>query len=271
MKPHMPIAYSAAFLMLRDTQLAFQSALLRGHEDGDTDARATIRAGRLTAERRIDIYRHNVFSTLRGALADLYPVTKRIVGEEFFNHLADAFIRATPSPSGDLNQFGREWADYLAADPEVAELAYLPDVARLEWHWHCAFHAADVTAFDVTKLAAVSAEQQGALRFRRNPATALMVSRFPLFNIWQVNQPDYAGEMAIDWSLPGDHLVISREDVACTLQVLATADHAFLQSLLAGESLETAADAGFAADAEFDLQSALIEAIRSQFITDLLA
>jgi hypothetical protein len=253
--------------MLRETQLGFQAALL----GGSVDAAPEIRAGQLTAERRFAIYRHNVFSTLRGALADEYPVTKRIVGEGFFNHLADQFIRATPSPAGDLNQFGREWAGYLAAHAEVAALPYLPDVARLEWYWHCAFHAADVAAFDVARLASVPAEQHGALRFRCNPAATLMASRFPLFKIWQVNQPDYAGEMAIDWDVPGDHLVISREGVECTLRVLAKADFRFLQALFAGDNLEMAADAGFACDADFDLQSALIEGIRSHLITDLAA
>jgi hypothetical protein len=263
----MPIRLSPGCRMLRETQLAFQAALM----NDDAPAAASIRAGPLSAARRIEIYRHNVFSTQRGALADLYPITRRIVGAAFFDHLADAFIRVTPSPAGDLNQFGREWSAYLAAHKDVAELPYLPDVARLEWHWHGAFHAADAAAFDVARLASVPAEQHGALRFQCNPATVLMTSRFPLFNIWQVNQPDYAGEMTIDWEVPGDHLVISREGVECTLRVVAPAEYAFLQALLAGEPLEAAADAGFAGDDEFDLQSTLIEAIRSQLITDLRA
>jgi hypothetical protein len=258
--------------MLRDTQLAFQSALMGGGER-EHAANASVRAGRLSAERRIDIYRHNVFSTLRGALADLYPVTKRIVGEPLFNHVADAFIRVTPSPAGDLNQFGREWAAYLeaATREDIAALPYLPDVARLEWHWHMAFHAVDVPRFDVAQLAAVAPQHHDSLRFFANPATTLMSSHFPLFNIWRVNQPDYVGEMAIDWDVPGDHLVISREGVACTLRSVSEAHFRFLEALLAGEPLESAADVGFAVDASFDLQSALIDAIHSHLITELRA
>lgn len=251
--------------MLREMQLRFQSALLHG----DADARAAIRAGRLTAERRIDIYRHNVFSTLRGALADLYPITKRIVGEGFFNHLADEFIRATPSPAGDLNQFGREWADYLAAHSEVAELPYLPDVARLEWHWHEAFHAADAGAFDVAGLANVPPEQHGMLKFQLNPAAALIESRFPLFEIWRVNQPDYEGDMLIDWDVGVNHLVVSREGVECTLRNVAPAIHTFLHSLANDASLESAADAAFAVDTDFDLQSALMDAIATRTIVGI--
>ena len=130
--------------MLRDTQLAIATSLLLD----DDAAVAQIRAGKLSAMRRLEIYRHNVYTNLRGALKDIYPVILAIVGEAFFHHAADQFVAAHPSRSGDLNQFGGEWAAFLGSYAHAAELAYLPDVARLEWAWHRAFHAGDATRFD---------------------------------------------------------------------------------------------------------------------------
>lgn len=79
------------------------------------------------------MYRRNIFGILGAALAATYPVAKRIVGEQFFLCAVRAFIRQYPSQSGDLNEYCQEFADFLARFPPAASLAYLPDVARLEW------------------------------------------------------------------------------------------------------------------------------------------
>ena len=83
--------------MLHETQTEFAAALIFG----DTNAALKIRAGKLTAMRRLEIYRHNVMSNLRGVLKDIYPVIFAIVGDTFFLHAADQFIRSHPSHSGD--------------------------------------------------------------------------------------------------------------------------------------------------------------------------
>ena len=67
--------------MLRDTQLALAASLLAG----DAAAATQIRAGKLSVTRRLEIYRHNVYANLRGALKDIYPVILAIVGEAFFH------------------------------------------------------------------------------------------------------------------------------------------------------------------------------------------
>ena len=85
--------------MLRDLQQAFADAIIAGNGG----AAAQIADGKLASARRIEIYRHNVFSNLRGVLSDVFPVVERIVGDAFFRHAADQFIRETPSRSGDLN------------------------------------------------------------------------------------------------------------------------------------------------------------------------
>ena len=51
----------------------------------------------------------------------------------FFGEAARQYIVGHPSLSGDLNDYGGEFAQFLAAYPHAADLPYLPDVARLEW------------------------------------------------------------------------------------------------------------------------------------------
>ena len=255
--------------MLRDTQLAIATSLLLD----DAAAVAQIRAGKLSATRRLEIYRHNVYTNLRGALKDIYPVILAIVGEAFFHHAADQFVKAHPSRSGDLNQFGGEWAAFLGSYAHAAELAYLPDVARLEWAWHRAFHAGDATRFDLARLAALPADEHANLRFRLHPTAQLLTSIFPVMRIWEVNQPTFTGEIVIDWDQTPDRLLI-RRDIADGASVLieriSAAAYAFLLALAQQATLETAAAIALDVDAEFNLQGLLAESVQSGVIFDFV-
>jgi Putative DNA-binding domain len=228
-----------------------------------------IKGGKLSPEQRIEIYRRNVFSTLTGALSDLYPVTEKIVSTSFFLRLAEQFVCVTPSASGDLNMFGSEWPEFLRRHTEAINLPYLEDVAKLEWAWHQAFHAGDCMALDMARLADVPPEQHAALRFHLHPSVMFIESAHPIVRIWEVNQNEYAGDMRVDWTLPGDLTLVSREDLAVKIQSLPRANFDFLRALSNGETLATAADMAFAADAEFALQHALLSAIQSNLIVDL--
>ena len=255
--------------MLRDIQQAMADSLLAD----DHAAAHLIRGGKLGAERRLDVYRHNVMANLRGALRDIFPIVNRIVGNSFFLHAAEQFIRVTPSQSGDLNGFGREWPEFLADYPHAAGLPYLPDVARLEWVWHECFHAADAAPLDLARLAAIDPDEHGTLVFHLHPAVRLVDSAFPVLRIWQVNQADFNGDLQVDWAQGGDALLIRREvnggaGVEVVIQSLTGGAWRFLTELQAGHALEPAAAAALAADAAFNLQGFLLESVQSGVITD---
>lgn len=256
--------------MLHELQVDLARALL---EDGDAVA-PRIRGGRLTPEKRLAIYRHNVLANLRGALADIHPVVLAIVGEAFFMHAADRFVRKTPSRSGDLNRFGATWAEFLEDYEHARDLPYLADVARLEWAWHESFHAAEHAPFDLAAFATLPAERHAGLVLRLHPSVRLLASRWPLFRIWEVNQPDYGGEMTVDWESEtgGDWLLVHREGVEVALRALSRGQYTFLAALMEkdGTTLEAAAEWALAADAQFDLQGFLISSVQSQVITDFI-
>ena len=259
--------------MLRDVQRAVAESLLAGEGDKAADMAAArlIRNGKLSGARRLEVYRHNVIANLRGALQDIFPVVKRIVGDAFFLHAADRFIRATASRSGDLNQFGREWPAFLADYAHATELPYLADVARLEWAWHECFHAADVAPMDLGRLASVDPQEHGSLLFRLHPAVRLLASAFPIQRIWQVNQVEFTGDLQVDWESGGDALLVRREDgagVEVVIQSLPAGAWCFLSELQARRALEPAAVAALEADGEFDLQGFLMESVQSGVIVD---
>jgi hypothetical protein len=196
------------------------------------------------------------------------------VGEEFFQHAADQFIRDTPSISGDLNQFGREWPVFLTSYPYAEELPYLADVARLEWAWHECFHAADAPMFDIRRLAAIDAADHGALIFTLHPALRLLSSDYPVMHIWRINQSGYVGEMIVDWDQAGEHLLVRRDTgadgaIGVVIESLSPGGWRFLSALQDHCALENAAADALAIDENFDLQNFLVTSVQSGVISDV--
>ena len=100
---------------LRELQAGFADALLG--DDGAPPAFATIPTGR--AVERMAVYRRALFANYRNALGATFPVVRQLVGAPFFDTAVDAFVRAHPSTSGDLNVYGDAFGDFLAGYPHA--------------------------------------------------------------------------------------------------------------------------------------------------------
>jgi hypothetical protein len=241
---------------LRELQQGFAAALFAG--DGTPPPFATIPHG--AAIERIAVYRRALFANYRTALGASFPVVKKLVGAPFFDTAVDAFVRAHPSTSGDLNVYGDPFPDFLAAYPHAAELPYLADVARLEWAQDEANRAADAasTPDDVlAALAAIAPESLPTVRLALAPSCRLVASRHPVLRIWQVNQDGFEGDDRVSLDADPDRLLVRREPDGVTLERLTVAEFAWLAALAAGEPLGAAIDAAEAAGLPFDLAASL--------------
>ena len=77
-------------------------------------------------EARLAIYRNTFVTNLVGALRICYPAVRRLVGEEFFEGAACAFIDACPPHTAYLNAYGAEFGDFLSSFHPAESLGYLP-------------------------------------------------------------------------------------------------------------------------------------------------
>jgi len=230
---------------LPELQRRFASALLDTTEDPH--------AG-------LAIYRNTVFANYRNALAATYRVVRALTGAPFFAEAVDTYALAHPSTGGDLNVYGGEFADFLAAYPHARELPYLPDVARLEWAIDDAHRAADAAGSAEATLAALAtipAADVALQRFTLDPSCRLLRSPFPVLRIWQVHQADFAGNPRVDFDGATDFLAVRREAGAVVVERLPRGDFAWLAALHGGADLALALDAAQAADPMFDLGTAL--------------
>src|SRR6266480_4195228 len=129
---------------LLEMQKAMQASLL----NRDNQAVSAMLAGHVSAD-RLDIYRNTFVHTLTKTLRLCFPVTERLVGEDFFEGAAQIFIEERPPRVAWLDLYGGEFPEFLSSFPPATSIAYLGDVAELEWAVNSALHAADIASLDV--------------------------------------------------------------------------------------------------------------------------
>lgn len=194
-------------------------------------------SGRDSVDRVFGVYRSSILGNYRKALAAVYPVVERLVGERFFAQAAGAFACRTPSRHGDLNCFGAEFAEFLTTFPGADRLAYLPDVARLEWAVEGVFNAADPAPPPPGMVEAVLMAADGESRFTLAPHCRLLRSPWPVDRLWALNQPDVPWDDAFRIDSGAVALLVRRQEFAVEIERLSGAECDLLEALAAGASL----------------------------------
>lgn len=201
-------------------------------------------AARLAQEGRgeggLAVYQRGVEGNHHTALAAAYPVVRRLVGDAFFREAAMQYTRAHPSVSGDMHAFGAHLADFLRRYPYAASLAYLPDVARLEWAVHRAQHAADAPRFDFAALERVPPQAHPALRLVLAPSVGCVASPYPILSLWEANQPQRDGTPSGN---DAQSVLVWREEGVVRARAVDGAEWQFLAALGRGAPLSEAQDA----------------------------
>jgi len=246
-------------------QLEFSSALL----DPDLPVPHELVAHNARAPaRRFAIYRNNVVVGLIDALAARFPVTQRIVGEEFFRAMGQFYVRKHPPCSALMMQYGDGFPEFVATFAPAEQLEYLPDVARLEAARTRAYHAVDAVPLDVDALHLINASKLPAVRFLQHPAAAIVRSAYPIVTIWAMNAGE--SELAPIENWGGEDAIVLRPGLEVMVRALPAGGASFLAALFSGATLASAAEGALAECCEFDLVANLAGLISSGAVTRVL-
>ena len=240
---------------LDDSSLEFMAKFKQQFPAGDANTEARI---------RLDIYRNNVIHSLSCAIGDLYPVVKRLIGDDFFNQLAIEFVRAHPPQHSALVFYGQEFIEFVNQHPACESLPYLSDVAQLEYLNHQAFNAIDVEALAPSLLATVAPDQLASIVFECDPAMTLMSSAWPVENIWRENLTTEPQRIDLSKAV-GCCLLVYREKFVVKIIDLNPHCFNFLQQLAAGESI------GVAWETTCQLADSLLEPLSSDEPSPMLS
>jgi hypothetical protein len=240
-------------LILDDVQRSFARSLTGTR---DTDCLALINNDGVNAFARLSIYRTNVVRRLTEALVSTYPVICDLVDRGFFDYAADTFICRTLPTSSCLNEYGEEFPSFLETFPPAAEIPYLSDVARLEWHIGRVARGVKHPAVPVkTHLKALESCIQAGIDasniyFRFAPCVQFLSSRYAIDTIWKMHQ-EGALMNGLSLGSAGANLQVSGGDRLCILN-LSPSVWAFRSQLGRGAPLGAAFSAAAAMCADFD-------------------
>jgi hypothetical protein len=225
------------------------------------------------ALRGLAAYRNNGRALAERALAAAFPTVAALVGVETFALVAGAHWQAAPPTVGDLARFGDRFAAALAADPQLAEVPYLGDVARLEWALHRAEHAADDDA-PPEGLEQLADADPAALAIGLRAGVAVVASRWPIVTLWLAHRAAddpgadrFAAARAALAQRVAETAIVYREGWRARVETLTPAEARFTAALLAPQSIAGALDA---AGADFDFEAWLLRGLRLGWIRGVL-
>ncbi len=223
-------------------------------------------------DKRFAVYRNNVIVGLVDALADSFPVTRALVGEEFFHAMAREFLRRSPPRSPVLALYGEGFAEFIAGFPPAAALPYLADMARLELRRVQAWHAADADAITPADIAAVLADAENlpAARFTLHPALFLLVSAHAVVSLWAAHQAEsVAAALAAVNPAQAETALLCRRDLEVEIYRIEAGTTAFIGRLQQGQAFGMAVEQALQADDDFDPAAALALLLRAGAITHI--
>jgi hypothetical protein len=244
---------------MRDAILTGEAQALDGY----------LAAGLADPLKRLEIYRHNTFSSLTEALMTTFPATVNLVDARFFRYAADAFIRAHPPREPRLAVFGADLPAFLARFPAASGVPYLADVARLEW--------AVCSTGQVPEAAPASPDimkhlcGQAPTGLVLQPSLRFLVSRWPVDVLWDANRTAPAMHQFELMRRP-TRLQLRRRGDSVAIAPLTPSVFVFRRTLAAGWPVEMAASRALGRDPLFDLVAELLELFRNGLVigTDAL-
>ena len=216
---------------------------------------------------RFRVYRNNVIVSQIDALADTFEVTQELVGEEFFRAMARLYAYAHPPRSRLMAFYGASFPAFIESFRPAAGLAYLSDVARLEYLRIVAYHAADVPGIRTEAVAAALDDQAALplLGISFHPSLAVLSSASAVVSLWAAHQ----GVFDISSVAPdtAETALILRHGLEVEVIRISAAGGDFIRTLQSGSCLGVAIEAASATDDDFDLAGTLGLLLRKNAIT----
>ncbi len=247
---------------LAKIQAEFQFALL----DPERPVPAgVVGPGGMADARRFAIHRNTIMIGLVEALEQRFPVTRRLVGEEFFRAMARAYAAVNMPRSPLMMHYGDEIPAFVAVFAPARSVPYLADVAALELAWSRAYHAPEAVPLGTDTIRSVLPAALIRSTLTTHPSLHRLRSPYPIGSIWRMHQDETDVEALEDWV--GEDLLVLRPHAEVTVHILPPGGHAFVGALAGGESIAAAADAAIEEDGRFDLGHSLIDLFRVGGVT----
>ena len=116
------------------------------------------------------VYRYAYGSRLVEAMRNDHELLHLYLGDEMFDEMGHAYVKARPSGHPNLRWFSQGLPEFLKSTAPYSAHPELSDLAALEKALNDAFDAAEGKVVELTDMAAFAPEAWSGLRFRPHPS-----------------------------------------------------------------------------------------------------
>ncbi|MBS0388409.1 MAG: putative DNA-binding domain-containing protein [Proteobacteria bacterium] len=196
------------------------------------------------------VHRNTVLGALSHALRLAFPAVDKLVGEAFFDRMAVDYARARPPAAPQLDEYGRDFPDFIAGFPGTETLPYLRGLAQFEWLFAELARCRAEPGFTGPSL-----QLEGGVRLRFAAPLRLHAARFPVEPLRAaILAGDAQALAAIDLQRGGDcHYALWRSEQGVNLRPVSAASARFLAAVYAGGDAATALAAAASAGGPGDI------------------
>lgn len=189
-------------------QADFQRGILTGDDavlgeilDGPREKRETL----------YGVYRHAYGSRLVEAMRNDHALLHSYLGDEMFDEMGHAYVKARPSEHPNLRWFSQGLPEFLKSAEPYCNHPVLADLAALEKALNDAFDAAEGKVLDLAAMAAFAPEQWNELKFQPHPSATRLDLSTNATAIWMALKNDETPPDAATLEAPSRILVWRRD------------------------------------------------------------
>jgi hypothetical protein len=197
-------------------------------------------------QRGLVAYRTNAAALAERALLAAYPVVAALISADSFAPMARQFWFQHPPECGDLACWGEALPGFLAGEPQLADVPYLADVARVEWALHRSAGAPDAPPFAPDSFILLTGHAPDRITLRLPPGMVVLHSGWPvvsLVNAHLQQEPAFDTVAGRVQACAGETALVWRQGLRPCLATCSQAEAALVETLLAGQSLLVALEA----------------------------
>lgn len=191
---------------------------------------------------RFDVHRNTRMCALLDALADSYPVSRALVGDECLRGLARACVLHAPPRTPVMTEYVQVFPAFIARFAPAQSMPWLHDVATLEALRLASAHAADAVPLGTDALAPWlhTPDALARARVQLHPAARWFRARHAAHALWSAHathdDPAHVDLSGIDVGLAED-VLITRPWLDVVVSRASPGLCALLDALAAGDVL----------------------------------
>ena len=218
-------------MRLNDWQLALESYLLDAQSQPDSALQASLLGSpTLSVETGLQIYHNAYRARLLEVLREDFPAVLYWLGDEQFEQLACAYVKAHPSRHFSLRWLGERFAGFIEQHLQSEQTAALVELARLEWSFTLAFDLPDGEPLTLEQMAALAATEWPALQVQLLPCVHSLSLEYNSLALWQAAKATAAFPPSERLARPL-HCLIWRQGLVSNYRSLSAAEADALQGM----------------------------------------